>query len=396
MPIIDFEFEDLFNQWCVKRFELSDFNLLVGRSGVGKTRVLNALQAVRALAIGRGKRRLYRCKWTITLDSDNQRFRWAASTGETPANLLPSLPFFYHPDEVEEPQPEPIQLMTEHIEVDGHLLVQRSSQGIKVDGHDIPALKTSESVISMLREDERIQPLFRTFQRFLPSRSHLDNLTEVLSARKLHREEERFAHVDQLREDDHLSLVVKARILQEKFPQVFTSFVESYQEIFESVENIRISWNDEILSEEERERISLPPFQVLLLLLKEKGIDHWIPFERLSSGMQLTLIHLLKLRLASPGTVILVDEYENSLGVNCLGDLTDHLRNETRGLQFILTSHHPYVINNLSKDYWKIVTRRGSVVQVRNATDFPELDTRSHQAAFLQLLQVIERESEAA
>ena len=44
------------------------------------------------------------------------------------------------------------------------------------------------------------------------------------------------------------------------------------------------------------------------------------------------------------GSVILIDEFENSLGVNCLDEITEDVVKESRRLQFILTSHHPYII----------------------------------------------------
>lgn len=396
MPIVDFEFEDQFQQWRVERFELSDFNLLVGRSGVGKTRVLRALQAVSAMAIGSQKTKLYQCRWTITLDIEGKRYRWRAETDEPSLNLFPSLAISYSEDIEELPADEETHLVHEYIEIDAHMLVERSPKGLKVDGESMPVLKASESIISMLRDDPRLQPLFRAFQRFLPSQPRIVGLTEFLTKRQLVREQERFDSLDTLREDDRLSLVVKARILQKKFPDQFKNLIESYQDIFGEVQDVRIAWQDEILSEAERDRIRLSPLQYIMFFLKEKGIEHWIPFVRLSSGMRLTMIHLLKLLLAPSDTVVFFDEYENSLGVNCLPDLTDHLRRSSRSLQFIFTSHHPYVINNLSKEYWKIVTRQGSVVRVQNAMNFPELNTDSHQDAFVQLLQVMERDGETA
>jgi hypothetical protein len=82
--------------------------------------------------------------------------------------------------------------------------------------------------------------------------------------------------------------------------------------------------------------------------------------------------------------VFLIDEFENSLGVNCLDDLTTALVSHERDLQFIITSHHPYIINNISYSNWKIITRDGGVVTAHDADEF-NLGKSKHQA-FTQLI----------
>ncbi|MGK7930677.1 MAG: hypothetical protein AB4041_04495 [Microcystaceae cyanobacterium] len=51
-----------------------------------------------------------------------------------------------------------------------------------------------------------------------------------------------------------------------------------------------------------------------------------------------------------------------------------------------------YVINNISPVYWKIVTRKGSKVTVKNAEDFHISPSR--QKAFIDLINVFEDEQE--
>jgi AAA15 family ATPase/GTPase len=100
-----------------------------------------------------------------------------------------------------------------------------------------------------------------------------------------------------------------------------------------------------------------------------------------------TLIHISELYLSPEGTVILIDEFENSLGINCIDVVTDLIR-ENRNIQFILTSHHPYIINNIGMEHWKIVTRKGGVVTVKDAKDL-NLGKSRHQA-FTQLINLEE------
>jgi Fe-S cluster assembly ATPase SufC len=128
--------------------------------------------------------------------------------------------------------------------------------------------------------------------------------------------------------------------------------------------------------------------------IKEKGVESWIDQGDISSGMYRTIIHIAELYLSPNGSLIIIDEFENSLGINCIDAVTEDLILDQGDLQFILTSHHPYIINNIPMDYWKIVTRKGGVVTVRNAKEL-NLGKSKHQA-YLQLINKLETYNEEA
>ena len=60
-------------------------------------------------------------------------------------------------------------------------------------------------------------------------------------------------------------------------------------------------------------------------------------------------------------SLVLIDEFENGLGVNCIDVLAELLLGERRDLQFVITSHHPKIINQISnssintKEFFDIV-----------------------------------------
>jgi len=101
-----------------------------------------------------------------------------------------------------------------------------------------------------------------------------------------------------------------------------------------------------------------------------------------------SLIHIGELYLSPEGTVFLIDEFENSLGINCIDELTADILQSKRQLQFILTSHHPYIINSINFSNWKLVTRNASVVKTHDITKFNF--GKSKHDAFMQLLQLDE------
>ena len=61
---------------------------------------------------------------------------------------------------------------------------------------------------------------------------------------------------------------------------------------------------------------------------------------------------------------------------------------EKRDLQFIITSHHPYIINNINLNNWKIITRKAGVIKNHNASQL-NIGKSKHEA-FTQLINLDE------
>jgi hypothetical protein len=171
---------------------------------------------------------------------------------------------------------------------------------------------------------------------------------------------------------------------------MFEKIKKKFLNIFPQVEDLKIEPLE--LSELGDMLVSLTRLDSLknraFIQIKEKNSNVWILEPNISSGMLKSLMYLATIELSPAGSVILIDEFENSLGVNCLDSLTEDLLVNYRDLQFIITSHHPYIINNISPAYWKIVTRKGGVIKVNNAVDFHISKTR--QKAFIDLINVLE------
>ena len=61
--------------------------------------------------------------------------------------------------------------------------------------------------------------------------------------------------------------------------------------------------------------------------------------------------------------LVLIDEFENGLGVNCIDVLAELLLTEREDLQFIITSHHPKIINGIDAPKWKIIDRDCEIIK---------------------------------
>ncbi len=393
MSILRYEFKDNDPPWCLEPVRFSDFSLLVGLSGVGKTRTLNTLAAVCAAAQGRNTS-LHDCRWKIEVKTDGGSLTWSAVTaGPPPLRSFSTRIQLDADDETglefhSERRAAPV-FTEEIIEDENHRkLVVRDEDGIRLLGSEKPIrMKGRESVISLLQEEETVAPLYRALGKVHRSRSaHWSFIPFDLG--RINQLQDSIQTFEDL-QNTSLPMGHKAFVLQNRFPDEFANVLEAYREIFPKIEKIKIGPLSELrrsAADDERSR----GMEFLGIAIEESGVKGPILWDEMSAGMRRTLRHLLELSLAPRGTVILVDEYENSMGVNCLEAVTEFLLEPTRDLQLIITSHHPYVINNVPLEHWGMVTRRGSTVRIVPASEIPALDTRSKQDAFIRLLSAAE------
>jgi ABC-type dipeptide/oligopeptide/nickel transport system ATPase component len=378
MPIRAFEFKDLRTGWHLERMEFGDFNLLVGESGVGKTRILASLYE----SLTTGRSGLFvpeQCRWSVELESESDAYTWSVETGAAVKTGS---------DNANAGRWGPrVSILSESILRNGSELASRRKGRVSFAGRsDIPKLTQTESLVSLFNGEEAMQPLHRTCTQFALSETtndkgeFADDDVEVLR-KSCHT-------LDDLRRYAGASLLSKARVIQERFPEAFTRVVRSFVGVFDDVSSVTVEYIDTRSELDYRELAvnrSLPQ-KILAVLITERGVRDPYRHHVMSSGMRRTLWHLLEVELSPPGTIIAIDEIENSLGTNCLPDVIDALMYRSGEIQVIATSHHPYIINNVPRQMWRVITRAGSTVTAKRATDFPALSTRSKQDAFLLLL----------
>jgi len=392
MTIRSFQFEDKAREWKLEKVKFAPFNLLVGMSGVGKTLILESLRRVRNAAL-RGARHVPGCVWTMEIEVEGKRYVWTAETS------LPSTPLsaFDIDDDVLElneeidTSSEEVRFLEEAITFeDGCVLFKRSGDDLVLRDGPMPSLKKTESLISLLREDDAVKPIFLAMRRFLFSHAHaLTRTFFEYDKRRFARAESKFKKLDDLRDATGFSVMAKMVIMQSRFPEDFKKVVNQFQTIFEQIEDVQIGKLSEFDLTVEGPDL---PAEWIAVALRERDVPRWLVHHRISSGMVRTLMHLFELALAPAGTVVLIDEFENSLGVNCLSQVTDHLLERAGDLQFLITSHHPYIINNIPIRDWLVVTRHGCTVKVLDASQLPGLNTTSRQDRFTLLMNLREYE----
>jgi len=375
MQLISLEVDDPKAGWRLSKASFfKDVTLMVGLSGVGKTRILDSLRRLVAIAKGKSSPSFWGFKWELVFSHENVEFKWSGEFEKTtfvdePLEVL-GFPFI---DEDDENAPKP-RLIAESLVRSGKVVVSRDLKDVKLDDQVTPKLSNKESIISILQNEDAISGAFRGIDSIL----FVDHSEEhrpgrfMSFGRNFENLKRKFTTIEEIRSND-MPTHMKLALAHENCRNVFDEISRQFQDAFPYVTEISFKF------------VEAGPFGMIpRLYMVEGGVDTPIPEESISSGMHRTLMHLSRMALWPDGTVVIVDEFENSFGVNCIHFVTQDLQVHSRRMQFILTSHHPYIINNISMKNWKIVSRNGQVVVVEGSERLQ--NKASHHEAFLQLL----------
>lgn len=380
MKVNFISYSDTDSNWNLEKVSFKNLTLLVGASGVGKTQILQTLLRLRSISRGES---VGGTKWDIEFTTiNNDVYRWSGEYESKGKSILR-----FRDPENDEKKDIP-NILEEKLYLNGSIIIDRNTNEIIFEGNKTVKLSQEKSVINLLKEEDLISPAYTGFQRIIfsdqveskkkPQRFNPDFLTKERILKK-------YSDIDSIREADE-NIITKLYLASNNAIDVMDSIKEKFIDIFPFVTDIKIAPLDFEDGDDTPSILKEIPF----IQLKEKDVPDWIIQPQISSGMYRTLMHLSELYLCPEGTIILIDEFENSLGINCIDELTVDLQTSSqRKLQFIITSHHPYIINQISFKNWKLVSRTGSNVVTKDAQTIVDF-TKSKQEAFIQLTQLDE------
>lgn len=374
MQIKKLEYYDDEYKWNLAEVDfLPNLNLLVGVSGVGKTRILRAIYSLKSIANGAS---LNGVKWNVCFTADNNfEYTWSGEF-ETRENTISI-------DENSE-ENEQVKLTTEKLVCNSdNVIIERKGSEIILNGSKTPKLSPFESVIELLKQEDQIAPVKDSLDKIILADSESVDRVWRLPVSIFKKFEKTSLSVLQA---SGLPVPIKLAILYRTLPEEFKKIKEVFMSVFPNVLDMKI---ETIKDEDMPIALSKLLKEATTVSIREKGVNDWI--ENISSGMLKTLMYISELYLAPESCIILIDEFENSLGINCLDNVTELVLDNDK-LQFIITSHHPYIINNVSPAYWKIVTRKAGLVTVKDSKDFHISESR--QKAFIDLINVLENDED--
>ncbi|MCP4148874.1 MAG: ATP-binding protein [bacterium] len=402
MKIKEISFKNKKHRWELERTTFSDLTLLVGASGVGKTQILKSIEKLKNISNGYAYNGV---EWDFHFTTDtNESFRWTGefeTIKEIEQQEFKSEKIFGNVGLKQAPK-----LLNEKLFLENKLIFERKGSDVQYENKDVPKVSPHISVLNLFTSEDRIKPILEAFQkirlldynkeiydrlyketinsfskRFIGytfPQEYLERIPkEILSstASKLVLNKTNQSEVTSFIDILTFNAPIMTKlVLTELFVRpIFDEIVTDFKEVFPKVEDVGF----ELIKKRD----------VYELQIKERESD-WISQHEISSGMFKTLLHIAAVKLMADGHVVMIDEFENGLGVNCIDTVASELSQPGRNLQYIITSHHPYIINNISMKHWKVVIRKGVKVSTKTAEQL-KLGKSKHKA-FQQLLNLDE------
>lgn len=383
MRLTRFNYADKSLEWKLSELLLNKLTLLVGASGVGKTQILRSIMNLKKI-VGGGS--MNGVVWLLEFETiENQLYRWEGEY-ENKGNEL-FLDDDDYDDDIEnekEDRNKP-KIIFEKLFLNNKLIIDRRNETILFNKKPTIKLSQQKSVLNLLKEEDLVKPAHDGLKMiYISDHSNSVNASRgfnfsFLNANKLTK---KYNTLKKIQESD-LDTPLKLFFLSRVDKKTFETIRQRFSDIFPQVDDLKVA----PLESKDQD---LPDFlkDYPFIQIKEKGVKKWINQNRISSGMYRTLMQLCELYLCSEGTIFLIDEFENSLGINCINEITSDILTSRRKLQFILTSHHPYIIDSISFSNWKLVTRNSGVIKTHDIDKFHI--GKSKHSAFMQLLQLEE------
>ncbi len=375
----------------------SNPTLLVGESGAGKSQILKALLMLKSLATkedvvfstryGRENSVPIGFEWELNFEIKKINYKWKGSIQKGVGTVYDA----FTPQYIIESLYQNDKLIFERID----------DKKSTFNGNNLPnGLIFTNSFIYQFKHDEVVKLVHQAFIKiqhydmtrereriyFKQERLELNNyktIAELISSNLSILEKIFIASggIQNIsffnKEDGSIELY---RNNPHKF-DIFSKIENDFKNIFPNVTFVFISITSDHYFNANDKNLYL---RITIQLNNGKSIHQ----ENISSGMLRTLYHLAEIYLSPPETVILIDEFENSLGTNCMDVLVDGIIHQNKNVQYIITSHHPYIINNIPYQYWKIVQHdENGVVKTKNGVELIGMG-KSRQSAYSQLMKL--------
>ena len=367
MKIISYKFAEKNVSFVIDQIKFDNINLFGGLSGVGKTRLLNTIHNL-SLMIRKEKELAEGC-WEIDFSIDTKTYHYIL-------------------DLKKDPDSGNVFINKEFLIENQRKLIERNGRNFKFAGNPLPKLSQEDIGIFLLREEPNLENVFSEFKKIFLRRLnpfyYVNIREQILGFSKeiltLKKEKFTLGYIKSNFSDVNSQLY----LLKEFHKDVFSGIESDFKNIFPFVEKIDVKPINEIKDV----GISSLPIDTFIpvLLIKEKKLKKPVPVFAISSGMMRAVIQLVDVYTMPENSIYLIDEIENSMGIRSLPVMIDILFKFSRKIQFIFTTHHAYIFNNVDVKYWKILTRDGAHLKITDGTLIKEKYSKSHQEAYIQLL----------
>jgi len=356
------------------QFKLQEVNLFVGISGSGKSKLLDSIFDAARFAIGSEGKTLpflpLLGSWIIEVEIVSKHYKWECERdiNEEGRNII---------------KKERIEVTDEN--TNKIVLVDRTNDVFNFHSKILPKLDVSRSCIELLQDEAEINPIFLGFTNVLRRNFSRDEISKASA----------YVGVDKSYDDlftkkttlpkamyslFNLPLSIRLYYISQHLKKEFKAIVDSFKQLFPTIEDCAIV-------DANKEKLTVTPgLHTPAFMVTEKGISKKIELKNLSSGMVKVLLILTDILTMPDGFIYELDEYENSLGINVINFLPSLLLEHQKSKQFLISTHHPYLINKMPVSHWYVLSRDGYKVKIKYGDELVKKYGKSSQESFIKLI----------
>ncbi len=363
MKINWIEFEDLETGLKCNRVTFyDDVTLLVGLSGVGKSQILNAIVKSFNYATNDSEK-LHPFSATINFTINSNEYEWSYKIDKVNVDLDNMLN-----KKLDNGNSE---FVFEELKCNHEQIMARNRDGnfrFLSAYTDFPVPKSTSSLLSQYSSDPNYEDVISDFKKIAPLDMDIavrglakrDDFLKIISlAKTIIKGGGEF---DIFRSS---LVIVKLYLVKRYFKDIYVKIYDYVKELFPEITDI------DVVEDKNSEA-----FVVSIDVYNKKLFQ-----ENISNGMLKTIYYIVELVTTRPNTLVLIDEFENGLGVNCIDVLAELLLSEREDLQFIITSHHPKIIGQIPSEKWKIIEREYNIIN-NITSDEAGIGNSKHSAYF--------------
>lgn len=275
----------------------------------------------------------------------------------------------------------------EEVTVDGIKIIERKKDKTYLGDTVLPSLDKYKSMLYLLRDDELVRTIYSSIERIILISNDCHSHTKADALRLLSngfitQVKKRFKDIDcsGVKDLGDINLSCREKIYFSKNydAKSFEEFEFIYTSIFPSVSSIKVELKSKYSKLGSRSNTSKSVIFISLELISGEKI----PQPAISSGMFKAMMILADLILSNPNEAIIIDEVENSLGVNCLPDIISEMK--CSEMQCIFSTHHPRIISDIPAKSWQIVNRNNGIINCHKSQEL--INSNSKHDKFIQLM----------
>ncbi len=321
MKLITYKFNQE-NAWNFQELKLKKQNLIVGRTGSGKSRFLNTILSFSYM--------FYRSVNDFKSGTWELEFKLDENEADN----------YFYSIEIRDKV-----LLSESLKRGETSLLVNDGTSITIGEKHIEGFSPEIFGLKAFQNHENFRDIVEAFRSIFIRRhspGEGKKTLGVIPRSELNKIIDEKSFADTLLSSDSVNPEMGFYYLSQFKQEILDEFKECFTSMFEGVQDLDLKNVSDFPSIKVQ---GISEVDLFVLAIKEN--NQWIPKVELSSGMNRFLEALVDIYVPPSNSIIIYDEFENGLDPLIIEDLMELFIEKASGRQYIFTSHHPYIIDKI-------------------------------------------------